>query len=406
MHSESADSIPVVFAINNEYAPYLYVTLSSMLAHVNTKRQYEVFILHTGLENKHIARLENLGENNVRIQCLNVEKSMEGIDIKGSIHLTVETCYRLLIAELFPQYSRVLYIDSDTLIQADVADLYSCNLNGKTVGAVHEVVCTFLKEYYRKHIGIQVEDGFNAGVLVIDTARFREKRIKEQCMQWLIEDSQRAERRYVYMDQDVLNRALKEDVCFLDSAWNFQWMYLWRLDTIYPEYRADYLKDSREAKIMHYAGEKKPWQRPDLENADLFWKTARDTVYYEEILFANTIHEQQSNLFQSHMFPFSKVPRDSKIILYGAGDVGKTLYAQNRIMDYVKILLWVDRNPQKVSAKIGAVCGVEELFRFPAVYDYVLIAIDDERICREVKGNLAEHGVPEEKIIWSCYRRK
>lgn len=398
MNSEKNSTIPVVFATNNGYAPYLYVALSSMMRYVNKEKQYEVFILYTGLENRHIARLEGLERENVKIKCLNVKNQMAGIAIRGSVHLTVETCYRLFIADLFPQYSRVLYIDSDTLIQSDVADLYSCDLNGKTVGAVHDVVCSYLKNYYEEHINIKVEEGFNAGVIVIDTIRFREQKIKEQCIRWLEEDSQKEERRYVYMDQDVLNRALKDDVCFLDSAWNFQYMYLWRLDEVYPEYQASYMEDSRRAKIIHYSGEKKPWQHPDLEMADAFWEMARKTVYYEEILFHNIAPHKQSNLFQNHIFPFEKMPKGSRIILYGAGDVGKTLYAQNEVTNYVKILLWVDKNPEKVSVEAGLVCGLEELLRFPQVYDSILIAIKDERICREVKENLVAQGISEDKI--------
>ncbi len=402
----SGSEIPVVFASNNEYAPYLYVALTSLIAHAGGKNQYSIYILHTGLKDKHMERLESLGNAHIQVKCINVESCMDGIAIKGNIHLTVETCYRLFIAELFPQYDRVLYIDSDTLILSDVADLYYSSLNGKTAGAVHDVVCTFLKSYYPEHIGMDVEDGFNAGILVIDTARFREKKIKEKCIKWLVEDSEKENRTFVYMDQDVLNLALKGDVCFLDSAWNFQWMYFWRLDTIYPEYREAYVRDSREAKIIHYAGDKKPWQRPDLEKAELFWEAARRTPYYEEILFANMGSKQKNELFKNHIFPFSEVTKNSKIILYGAGDVGRDLYRQNELVEYVKILLWVDRDPGRTANKIGRVCGVEELIQFPQVYDYVLIAIDDERICGEVKKDLTKKGISAEKIIWSRYRRE
>lgn len=404
---EEGSIVPVVFAVNNGYAPYLYVSLMSLIKYTAPNEIYQIYVLHTGLEKKHIERIEDLGRDNVHVECKNVEKSMQGIKIKGSVHLTVETCYRLLIPELFPQYLRMLYIDSDTLILSDVAELYYSNLSGKTIGAVHDVVCTYLEEYYAQHVGMNVEEGFNAGILVIDMTKFREKRIREKCIGWLIEDSKNSERKYVYMDQDVLNLALRHEVCFLESEWNFQWQYLWRLETILPEYLDNYIKDSKKARIIHYAGDKKPWARPDLEKADLFWMAARKSVYYEEILFRNfmTVTGRKNDLFKGHIFPFSEIEKDSNIVLYGAGDVGRTLYEQNELIGYVNILLWIDRNPRDMNIKGVTIDDIQTLVQFPQIYDYVLIAIDDSRICGQVKEKLVKLGLPSKKIMWCNYRR-
>lgn len=406
MSNKLGNSIPIVFAVNNNYVPYLYIAITSLVEYANAETQYQIYILYTSLENRHIKRLENLGKNNIQVNCLNIEKSMEGVNIKGSVHLTVETCFRLLIAEIFPQYPRVIYIDSDTLLRGDIAELYCCELGGKTVGAVHDVVCTYLKEYYANHINMNVTDGFNAGILIIDTVKFRENNIKEKCMELLIEDSKKENRKYIYMDQDVLNRTLKGEVCFLDSIWNFQWQYLWRLDIVYPDYQEKYIKDSQKAKIIHYAGDKKPWQRPDLEKADLFWEMARKTIYYEEILFENLKQkEEKINIFSKYLFPFFKIPQKSKIILYGAGRVGRTLYKQNKVINYITIILWVDRNYKKLTDKIDAVYGIDDLLSYPPLYDYILIAIEDERICDKVRQFLIENGIPKEKIVWDKYIR-
>lgn len=75
-----------------------------------------------------------------------------------------------------------------------------------------------------------------------------------------------------YMDQDVLNLTLRGDIFFIDNSWNFQWQYLWRLHTIPDQYRQEYVKCAERPRIMHYAGDKKPWERPDLEMADIFGK--------------------------------------------------------------------------------------------------------------------------------------
>ncbi|MCH5186188.1 MAG: hypothetical protein J1F64_08700, partial [Oscillospiraceae bacterium] len=204
----------------------------------------------------------------------------------------------------------------------------------------------------------------------------------------------------------VLNLILEDDKCFLDGEWNAQWQYLWRLDAVYPKYRKQYVTYLNHAKILHYAGDKKPWQHPELEMADKFWEFARDTVYYEEILFTNLNCKKNKNFFVNYLFPFSKIQPKSKIILYGAGEVGKTLYRQNKDMEYCKVILWVDKNYKDLTDKIDSVYGIDNLTVCPGnTYDYVLIAIDNENICRDVEAELINLGIKKEKIVWDKYRR-
>lgn len=279
--------VPVVYASDNKYAPYMYISIKSLISHSNPDKHYQIYILYTNLTIKNQKRLMELAQRNISITCINIRDYMKNIELKGSGHLSVATCYRLFIAELFKQYPKILYIDSDTVVMDDIDKLYCKSLNRKTVGAVHDVVCTFLVEHYKEAVNMDVKNGFNAGILLIDTEKFSENNIKEKCIKLLEEDSKRDRRRFFYMDQDVLNLTLQGDVCFIESSWNFQWQYLWRLYTIPEQYRKEYLKNAQYPQIIHYAGDKKPWEKPDFDMADIFWEIARDTTYYEEILYAN-----------------------------------------------------------------------------------------------------------------------
>ncbi len=283
----SENVVPVVYASDDKYAPYMYISIKSLISHTNQDTYYQIYVLYTNLTAKNKKSLRQLAQDNVKITCIDVQEYLKNLKLKGSGHLSVATCYRLFIAELFKKHSKIVYMDSDTVILDDIEKFYAIDLKGKTVGAVHDVVCTFLVEHYRESIDMDVKDGFNAGILLIDTKKFAEKKIKEECIRLLEEDSQKKIRKFFYMDQDVLNLTLRGDIFFIDNSWNFQWQYLWRLHTIPDQYRQEYVKCAEHPRIMHYAGDKKPWERPDLEMADIFWETARDTACYEEILFAN-----------------------------------------------------------------------------------------------------------------------
>lgn len=41
--------------------------------------------------------------------------------------------------------------------------------------------------------------------------------------------------------------------------------------------------------MIHYAGYKKPWTNPNYPKANLWWKYARMTDFYEEIIYNNRI---------------------------------------------------------------------------------------------------------------------
>lgn len=395
--------VPIIYSVNNQYAPYLYISLQSLVKHTGEIWDYNIYILYTKLERRHIKRFESLYKKNVKITCVDISKNMEGIDIEGSNYLTVETCYRLLLPELFPQYPRILYIDSDTLVLADPAELFESSLNGKTAGVMQEVESKHLKEYYQL---LGVEKAFNAGILLIDMALFREKKIGIQCLKLLVEDSKQSKRRLQYMDQDALNIVLKNQVCFLDSKWNFLYRYMEDLELLCAEYREKYQADSQSVKIVHYVSEIKPWEHPEFPMAELFWEEARQTPYYEEILFRNLKGREkiESSLFKNHIFPFDRLPRDSRIALYGAGAVGRTMNAQNRVVDYVKIVLWVDQNYKNIESP-DTILDPEALLSQQEAYDYILIAIDDPVICSSVEKILIKKGLPSEKIVWSKYSR-
>ena len=47
-----------------------------------------------------------------------------------------------------------------------------------------------------------------------------------------------------------------------------------------------------------------------------------------------------------YLFPFEKVKRESRIILYGAGESGYEFYQQLMTSGYCEIMAWVDRQYQ------------------------------------------------------------
>ena len=82
-----------------------------------------------------------------------------------------------------------------------------------------------------------------------------------------------------------------------------------------------------------------------------------------------------------HLLPFEKIERDSKIVLYGAGEVGQWYLEQLQLTGYAEVVAIVDQN----------------------WFDSVMISIEKQQIAQEVAKTLEEdYEIPADKIILGC----
>lgn len=98
----------------------------------------------------------------------------------------------------------------------------------------------------------------------------------------------------------------------------------------------------------------------------------------------------------AYLFPFSRVRRGAKIILFGAGKVGRSYKWQNDNLKYCNIIKWVDSSYQSID--IAGVTAPNEIN--DVEYDFIVIATTMEKYAKEIKLFLLESGVIASKIIW------
>lgn len=95
--------------------------------------------------------------------------------------------------------------------------------------------------------------------------------------------------------------------------------------------------------------------------------------------------------------------KGKKIILYGAGNVGRDYYTQIRKYEECEIVYWVDINADKIEYDYTKVYCLQKIKS--CAFDYVLIAIDDENLAKKVCCNLEAEGIPKNKLLWEKPRR-
>lgn len=88
-----------------------------------------------------------------------------------------------------------------------------------------------------------------------------------------------------------------------------------------------------------------------------------------------------------------------RVILYGAGKVGKDFYAQICKYTFCKIVAWVDKNYQNYCYDFTKVEDIKNIKYYQ--YDYIIIAVYDEFLAMSIKYSLQGQGISPKKILWN-----
>ena len=181
--------IHVCFALTDKsgrYAKFTGTTLASIFA--NTSAQVTAHILHDAtLTADNRDKLSQLAGRNQRVEFYNVDELCPDkiTEIKNLLpdaqasHFSLATTYRLLLTQILPQsLDKIIYLDSDIIVNLDIAELWRVELGEKIFAAVPEIfsevegVDGMKKNFPLCRDGlVDAHDYFNAGVLLMNVAR-------------------------------------------------------------------------------------------------------------------------------------------------------------------------------------------------------------------------------------------
>lgn len=291
------NNICIVLSCDENYVNYLGVCLSSILKSSSSDKNYDICILHNGLSSHSIQKILSLkNSDNISIRLFSIKAYLENIDFHVLGHFSEATYYRFFIPKLFSAYEKIIYLDTDMIILADLAQLYEIPLENNFVLATKNAAILTQLVQYKKNPNDQIKfmnqkmklknpyNYFQAGLLVFDIQKCRQINFTQACLDKLKELENPP-----LVDQDVLNCVLEGKVKFIDFKWN----YVWHIDILNKvsflpvAAMKEYIRAGKNPCIIHYAHSFKPWSNPSLPKAEIWWSYARNTYFYEEILYKN-----------------------------------------------------------------------------------------------------------------------
>lgn len=278
--AQKKDEVYVVLACNNNYVPYLAVTIQSIIDTASMSRKYNINILHSKITDENCKKVSSMATKNVSIKFINVAKNIADKKLYTKHHISEETYYRALIPELLPRVNKVAYIDCDLVVVRDIAELYDVDISQYSIGAVKNFCNQLMVDYIESEIEIPYRDYFNAGVLLLNLNEFRKRKIADKFFTMA-----QGEKKYNLMDQDMLNILCNKSVLYLDSRWNVSWQHVFKRENefaLLEHYKEEYEKIVKDPYIVHYTTEKKAWDYKKAPLAKYFWNYAnKNSIFCE-----------------------------------------------------------------------------------------------------------------------------
>lgn len=344
---DGIDAVKVVFAVDDRYIPFLAVAIESLVNHSSKENNYLIKILHTDVSNVNKKKIEKYKADNISIEFVDLNYYIEKVKDKlyTRDYYTNTTYFRLFLPELYPQYNKVLYLDSDIVILDDIAKLYNINMGDNLVAAAPDDIIQSNKvfqDYVEKVVGVSdYKHYFNAGILLMNLDQLRKFKFQEKFL-YLLSTIKFS----VAQDQDYLNRLCKGKVKLLSIAWN-------RMPIPNDKIKLE------DIKILHFNFACKPWHFEDVLYKEFFWEYAKKTEFYEEILAIkdNYTEEERFRDRESEQRLRQLAQKESDCV----GDDRKKLLDKYKLKNISLGLENTSVSPEKSKERIEVLKKIEEL---------------------------------------------
>lgn len=252
----------IVLAGDRNYLTPMLTTIKSILYY---NQQVKIYILHQNIPSDWFHEL--------KIQVEKLGSIVEDVYIGDTIdsewktraHISPIAYARYLIPRLITE-ERVVYLDSDIIVHGDLSPLFELDLGDYSLAAVRDAD----------------GNGFNSGMLVIDSPKWREKDITTMLFDKTVEYMSSFEQTTpegFNGDQTIFNLVFQHHWLELDRSFNLQVGH--DLVAFYSHWDSHFELD-KEPLVIHYTTYQKPWKTLiGYRYWDLWW-AFRD-VSYEQI---------------------------------------------------------------------------------------------------------------------------
>ena len=257
-------NIPVVCAVDKNYAMPLTTMVCSLLENLARDRRIILFIIDGGISffsRRKMLKSWQSYQDQLDITFLDADNSRFE-KLKTTHHISTATYLRLLIPELLPmEIERAIYLDSDLIVLKDIGPLWDIEIGEHYLLAVQDMGAPLVSSanglVLYESLNLDPNEKYlNAGVLVINLVKWRSSNISQKVVEYL----EKYDEFVLWWDQDGINATLAGQWGELDPCWN-QMPQVFEYNNSKQCHLSpiDYDRVIHNPNIIHFSTSYKPW---------------------------------------------------------------------------------------------------------------------------------------------------
>lgn len=233
----TSDRIAIVLIADQAYTEQLTVTMKSIMYH---NKSVDFYIINQGIMPDWFRKMRRIVRNlGGELYNIPFDIGLISAEWRTQNHISPIAYAKYFIPRLVDR-ERVLYLDTDIIVNGRLTSFFLTDLKGFPVAAVRDV-----------------DGSFNTGVMLIDNLQWKDLSVSDKCLE-LSEGkkSEHWELEHFNGDQTILNSVFQDNWLELDKRFNVQVGH--DIVAFYSNWQEHFcMKDS--PLIIHYTTYRKPW---------------------------------------------------------------------------------------------------------------------------------------------------
>jgi FkbM family methyltransferase len=264
--------ISICLTIDENYAEPCRVVITSILKNANNDDIINFYILHSGLNENHKNKIYLLKRiKDFSVQFIQINIGDFEVPVTKGTHFKKTNYFRLRIPSLIHEIDKVIYLDTDIIVNSSLQNLFNIHLDNFALAAVPSATPNANNHLKRLKIDKKYKY-INSGVLVINCEYWRLNNIEDKIFSYIHNNPPAY---FLNVDQDAINGLLFDKIKYLNNKWNYEI----RTDTDKSVENLNYNQS-----IFHFVSYDKPWHINTKHNAS----TVKLYQAYQEVEQKNT----------------------------------------------------------------------------------------------------------------------
>ncbi len=255
--------VTVMYACNDAYVRQTIVSMISVAEH---HTQVDFYLIHEGMSIENQQFIAQIMRNYGQIICfVEIEKVLPELNLDDQDRHP-KTIYAKLFMDSFIRADRVLYLDSDIVVEDSLEPLFERNMTEELVAGVLMPYSSKVKE---RTGALRGQPYICDGVVLFNLGLWRKENKSEECRKYIFAHKGKPP----MLSEGVLNHVCNKRIGVLEPKYNLMpSMLMYNLQQIRQLFRADcyYQEDAmmREAcqkpAVIHFMNElyNRPWCEP------------------------------------------------------------------------------------------------------------------------------------------------